>query len=69
MTKTGPPPPELDQHLSYLKLLFIRENYESMAKKAAEKQWTHIQYLAELIQAQTHQRHDRAIERRICQAR
>ena len=69
MTKTGPHPPELDQHLSYLKLLFIRENYESMAKQAAQKQWTHIQYLAELIQAQTHQRHDRAIERRIYQAR
>ncbi|MFH0837834.1 MAG: IS21-like element helper ATPase IstB, partial [Patescibacteria group bacterium] len=65
----GPPPPELDQHLSYLKLLFIRENYESMAKQAAQKQWTHIQYLAELIQEQTHQRRDRAIERRIYQAR
>jgi DNA replication protein DnaC len=69
MTRTGANPPELDQHLSYLKLLFIRENYESLAKQAAQKQWTHIQYLAELIQAQTHQRRDRAIERRICQAR
>jgi DNA replication protein DnaC len=69
MTRTGTTPPELDQHLSYLKLLFIRENYESLAKQAAQKQWTHIQYLAELIQAQTHQRRDRAIERRIYQAR
>lgn len=69
MTRTGPPPTELDQHLSYLKLLFIRENYESIAKQAAQKQWTHIQYLAELIQAQTNVRRDRAIERRIYQAR
>ncbi len=69
MTTTGAKPPELDQHLSYLKLLVIRENYESLAKQAAQKQWTHIQYLAELIQAQTHQRRDRAIERRIYQAR
>jgi DNA replication protein DnaC len=69
MTRTGTTPPELDQHLSYLKLLFIRENYESLAKQAAQKQWTHIQYLAELIQAQTHQRRDRAVERRIYQAR
>jgi DNA replication protein DnaC len=68
MTRTDANPPELDQHLSYLKLLFIRENYESPAKQAAQKQWTHIQYLTELIQAQTHQRRDRAIERRIGQA-
>lgn len=69
MTRTGSPPPELDQDLSYLKLHFIRENYESMAKQAAEKQWNHVYYLTELIQAQTHQRRDRAIERRIGQAR
>ena len=69
MTRTGSLPPELDQHLSYLKLHFIRENYESMAKQAAEKQWNHVHYLAELIQAQTHQRRDRAIGRRIGQAR
>jgi DNA replication protein DnaC len=69
MTRTGSNPPELDQHLSYLKLLSIRENYEALAKQAAQKQWTHIQYLAELIQAQALQRRDRAIERRICQAR
>jgi len=50
MTRTGSTPPELDQHLIYLKLHFIRENYESMAKQAAEKQWNHVHYLTELIQ-------------------
>ena len=69
MTRTGSNTPELDQHLIYLKLHFIRENYESMAKQAAEKQWNHVHYLTELIQAQAHQRRDRAIERRIGQAR
>src|SRR3990172_6239206 len=69
MTKRVSIPPELDQHLSYLKLHFIRENYESMAKQAAEKQWNHVHYLTELIQGQTHQRRDRAIARRIGQAR
>ena len=49
MTRTGSLPPELDQNLSYLKLHFIRENYESMAKQAAEKQWNHVHYLSELI--------------------
>lgn len=60
---------ELDQQLNYLKLSSIRENYEPMAKQAAQNQWTHVQYLSELIQEQTNQRHDRAIERRISQAR
>jgi DNA replication protein DnaC len=69
MTKTNPGTAELDQHLSYLKLLFIRDHYESLAKQAAQKQWTHIQYLTELIQSQAHQRRDRAIQRKISQAR
>lgn len=60
---------ELDEQLNYLKLNSIRENYEPLAKQAAQKQWTHVQYLSELIQEQTNQRHDRAIERRISQAR
>jgi DNA replication protein DnaC len=63
------PVAELDEQLSYLKLPSIRENYELLAKQAAQKQWTHVQYLSELIQTQTHQRRDRAIERRISQAR
>ena len=69
MSRKDPDTADLDQNLSYLKLLFIRDHYESLAKQAAQKQWTHIQYLSELIQAQAHQCHDRAIERRISQAR
>ena len=34
-TKNG-----LDEKLSYLKLSYMRENYESLAKKAAQKQVT-----------------------------
>jgi DNA replication protein DnaC len=60
---------DIDSQLSYLKLNYIRDNYESMAKHAAQKNWTHVQYLNELILAQTHQRQDRATERRISQAR
>ncbi|RPJ82504.1 MAG: ATP-binding protein [Deltaproteobacteria bacterium] len=60
---------DFNSQLSYLKLDYIRDNYESLAKKAAQKNWTHVQYLSELIQAQTHERRDRAIERRIAQAR
>ncbi len=62
-------PSSIDEQLGYLKLDYIRDNYESIAKLAVQKNWTHVQYLKELILAQTHQRQDRATERRISQAR
>lgn len=55
--------------LSYLKLSFIRENYEALAKTAARKQWDHIQYLSELVKQESDLRRDRCIQRRIKQAR
>jgi DNA replication protein DnaC len=63
-TKTG-----LDQHLSYLKLVYMSENYESLAKTAVQKQWTHINYLTELTTAEVNQKKDRATKRRISAAR
>jgi len=63
-TKTG-----LEEKLSYLKLSFMRDNYESLAKKAAQKQWTHVNYLTELATAETNLRQDRATKRRISAAR
>lgn len=56
-------------HLSYLKLPFIRENYEAIAKTAAQKQWDHIQYLSELLEQESNLRRDRCIQRRIKLAR
>lgn len=69
MNRQGSIPPELDQLLKDLNLYFIRDHYESIAKQAAEKQWDHVHYLTELVQGQANQRRDRAIERRIGQAR
>jgi len=63
-TKTG-----LDDHLRYLKLAYIRENYESLAKTAAQKRWTHVNYLSELAAAEANLRKDRATKRRIRTAR
>ena len=63
-TKTG-----IEEKLSYLKLSFMRENYESLAKKAAQKQWTHVNYLTELATAEANLRQDRATKRRISAAR
>lgn len=59
----------LDDDLTYLKLLYIRDNYNEVAQKAARNQWTHAHYLAELITAEANLRRDRAIQRRIRNAR
>lgn len=56
-------------HLSYLKLPFIRENFEAIAKTAARKKWDHIQFLSELVEQESNLRRDRCIQRRIKMAR
>lgn len=60
---------DITDFLSYLKLPFIRENYEDMGKTAARNQWDHIQYLSELVEQESNLRRDRSIQRRIKQAR
>jgi DNA replication protein DnaC len=60
---------ELDEKLSYFKLSYTRQNYESLAKKAAQKQWTHVNYLTELATVEANLRQDRATKRRISAAR
>lgn len=60
---------DITDHLSYLKLVFIRENYEVMGKTAAHKQWDHIRYLSELVEQEFNLRRDRHIQRRIKSAR
>jgi len=60
---------QLDELLNYLKLPYMRANYESLATQAAQKQWTHVNYLAELATAEADLRSDRATKRRIRAAR
>jgi DNA replication protein DnaC len=64
-----PPKTDLIDQLSYLKLPYIRENHEAGARIAAEKQWTHLDYLAEMIRGEANLRKDRTIKRRIRAAR
>lgn len=59
----------IEHHLSYLRLPFIRENYDAVSKMAARKQWDHIHYLAELVEQESKLRRDRSIQRRIKAAR
>jgi DNA replication protein DnaC len=60
---------DITDHLSYLKLPFIRDHYETIGKKAALKQWDHIQYLSELVEQESNLRRDKCIKRRIKMAR
>lgn len=60
---------DISDHLSYLKLPFIRDHYETIAKKAGLKQWDHIQYLSELVEQESNLRRDKCIKRRIKMAR
>jgi DNA replication protein DnaC len=62
-------PQTLEDQLNYLKLPYIRDNHETVARKAASKQWDHVHYLSELIKAEADLRSDRATKRRIVSAR
>jgi DNA replication protein DnaC len=69
---TTPPPTTPDNliaQLQYLKLVFVREHFEALAKEAAVNQWTHVQYLTALMEGEALARRQRSIQRRIRQAR
>lgn len=57
------------EHLGYLKLTSISENYEPEAKAAADKHFSHVEYLARLIEGEAALRRDRSVARRIKMAR
>lgn len=69
MRTPEPPSVALEAQLSALHLLYLREHYQALANEAATKQWSHLDYLARLIEGEAHRREDRSIERRIRCAR
>jgi DNA replication protein DnaC len=66
MNPTAPP---LSAHLDYLKLPYLAENYDPLAQQAAEKKWSHVDYLQRLIAGEYDRRQQRALERRVQIAR
>jgi DNA replication protein DnaC len=60
---------ELTERLLYLKLPWVRENFEELAAQAAARNWSHVEFLAHLIEGESHLRMDRATQRRIKAAR
>jgi DNA replication protein DnaC len=59
----------LNEQLSCLRLLTVQEHYAALASEAAQKQWTHVDYLARLIDGEAQRRQELAIQRRIAAAR
>ena len=62
-------PDAVEQHLLSLKLSFMAAHYGDMAQHAAQKQWSHVDYLASLAQGEADLRRDRATQNRIRLAR
>jgi len=61
--------PNLITHLEFLGLPFMRGNYDALAQQAAQKSWTHVDYLAALADGEAGLRRERSIKRRIRLAR
>jgi DNA replication protein DnaC len=59
----------LQEQLRYLKLPFLAEHYQITAAVAAHKQWSHLDFLTNLVEQETEEKRDRAVQRRIKQAR
>jgi DNA replication protein DnaC len=59
----------LGQRLVAMSLPFMHEHYLELAQSAADKHWSHIDYLAELINGEAAWREDRSVKRRIKLAR
>lgn len=56
-------------YLASLKLSYLLEHFESLAQQAGAEQWSHVHYLARLIEGEAHRREDRSIQRRVGLAR
>ena len=59
----------LRAQLTSLKLSYLLEHFESLTQQAGAEQWTHIEYLARIIEGEAHRREDRSIQRRVGHAR
>ena len=59
----------IDQNLTYLKLSFMHDNYQQMAREAAKKYYSHVDYLERLAEGEAAMRRDHSIERKVRLAR
>ena len=67
--KTHPDTDALLQNLRALKLPFMLEQHQALAQTAADKSWSHLEYLGELLTGEAAARDDRRVQRCINLAR
>jgi DNA replication protein DnaC len=60
---------DLRRYLQLLKLPFTLEHFEELARHAAAEQWSHVEFLARLIEGEANLRQDHACQRRLENAR
>lgn len=60
---------KLEQHLDYLQLPYLKAHCRPLATEAAAQHWTHLDYLGRLVEGEAAARQDRALARRIKEAR
>jgi hypothetical protein len=53
--------PFLEQNLKYLKLVFMRDQYQDLAKQASKKHWSHVDYFEKLTDGEVALRRDISI--------
>ena len=58
-----------DDQLKYLKLAHTLRHHAELTAEAAKKHWSHAQFLRQVIEAETQERQQHALERRIHAAR
>ncbi|MDD5599717.1 MAG: hypothetical protein PHV82_17360, partial [Victivallaceae bacterium] len=54
----------LEEKLTGLKLQYFLENYQAAAQLASESQMPYLEFLAELVEGETAERNEMAVERR-----
>jgi len=62
-------PDDLRRQLQLLKLTFMLEHFEELAQQAGAAEWSHVEFLARLVEGEAALRQDRARQRRIQLAR
>jgi len=60
---------ELNGYLKDLMLIWPHAHYEELAEQAAQEHWTHVDYLARLMEGEHLRRRDNRIQRRLQTAR
>jgi DNA replication protein DnaC len=58
----------VNESMKTLQLLWSLENHEALATEAAQKNWSHVEYLKRLLEGEVCRRHDNRVVRRIKQA-